>query len=198
MRRGGAASLAHRYCPLRMGTSEAERRSRELIDRLGLEVLPGESGRWTAIARSSVQVELAGRQLPASNTIYYLLTPDRPVNLWHWLEGDDTQVLVEGGPVEYVIVPTAGLPQRFVLGRLEDGHVPVVIAPGGSWKGLRLLEPDTYALMVSTVTPAWTPGGMRIGMPDEVIDQSVGLAPWLTRQVIEAFCDPSRRVDEND
>ena len=167
----------------------AEDRSTELIDRLGLEVLAGESGWWTAIARSSVDVAVDERRLPASNTIYYLLSPDRPVNFWHWLEGDDIQVLVEGGPVEYVIVPTAGLPQRHVLGRLEDGHAPVVVAPGRSWKGLRLLEPDSYALMVSTVTPAWTPGGMRIGMPDDVIAQSVGLTPWLTRDLLEAFRD---------
>jgi predicted cupin superfamily sugar epimerase len=176
-----------------MGTADAERRSRELIDRLGLAVLPGESGWWTAVTRSSVMVAANARQLPASNTIYYLLTPDRPVNLWHWLEGDDVQVLVEGGPVEYVIVPSIGLPQRHVLGALVEGHTPVVVAPGGSWKGLRLVRPGSYALMVSTVTPAWTPAGMRIGMPDEVIEQSVGLTPWLTRDVLESFCDRSGR-----
>ena len=173
-----------------MGASAAQRRSTELIERLGLEILPGESGWWTAITRSAVTVTAkGGRDLSASNTIYYLLSPERPVNLWHWLEGDDIQVLVEGGPVEYVIVPTAGLPQRHVLGRLDEGQVPVVVAPGGSWKGLRLLEPDGYALVISTVTPAWTPGGMRIGMPDEVVDESVGLTPWLTRDVLEAFRD---------
>jgi predicted cupin superfamily sugar epimerase len=166
----------------------AARRATELIDRLGLEVLPGESGWWAPVSRSAVRVALAdGTALPASNTIYYLLSPDRPVNLWHWLEGDDVQVLVEGGPVEYVIVPTTGLPQRHVLGRTDDGHAPVVVAPGGSWKGLRLVAPDSYALMVSTVTPAWTPRGMRIGMPDDVIEQSVGLTPWLTRELMEAF-----------
>jgi len=175
-----------------MGASAVQRRSSELIERLGLEVLPGESGWWTAVARSAVKVTTAGgRQLPASNTIYYLLSPDRPVNFWHWLEGDDIQVLVEGGPVEYVIVPTTGLPQRHVLGRMDDGQVPVVFAPGGSWKGLRLLEPQEYALVVSTVTPAWTPGGMRIGMPDDVLEQAVGITPWLTRELLEAFCDRS-------
>jgi uncharacterized protein len=171
--------------------TDGARRAAQLIERLGLEVLPGESGWWTAVTRSTVQVSLAdGAALPASNTIFYLLSPDRPVNLWHWLEGDDVQVLVEGGPVEYVIVPTTGLPQRQILGRLDDGHVPVVVAPGGSWKGLRLLDPAGYALMVSTVTPAWTPRGMRIGMPDEVIEQSVGLTPWLTRYLMEAFRPP--------
>jgi predicted cupin superfamily sugar epimerase len=172
---------------------DATQRSHELIERLGLAVLPGESGWWTAITRSSVTVTSNGRPLPASNTIYYLLSPERPVNLWHWLEGDDIQVLVEGGPVEYVIVPTAGLPQRHVLGRLDDGRAPVVIAPGASWKGLRLAEPDSYALMVSTVTPAWAPDRMRIGMPDDVIEQSIGLTPWLTRDLLEAFRDPSGR-----
>jgi predicted cupin superfamily sugar epimerase len=176
-----------------MGIVDAGHRSEELIERLGLQVLAGESGWWAAITRSSVDVTSNGRALPASNTIYYLLSPERPVNLWHWLAGDDVQVLVEGGPVEYVIVPNMGLPRRHVLGRLDDGEVPVVIAPGGSWKGLRLVEPDSYALMVSTVTPAWAPDRMRIGMPDDVIEQSIGLTPWLTRDVLEAFCDRSGR-----
>lgn len=175
-----------------MAPTDGQRRADELTAQLSLAVLPGESGWWTALSRSAIACTLPdGRRVPVSNTIYYLLSPDRPVNLWHWLEGDDIQVLVEGGPVEYVIVPSTGLPQRHVLGRLLDGHAPLVAAPAGSWKGLRLLEPDGYALMVSTVTPAWTPAGMRIGMPDDVIEQSVGLTPWLTRDVLEAFTDRS-------
>lgn len=163
-------------------------RAEQLIDRLGLAVLEGESGWWAPITRSSVEVTVArGDVQPASSTIYYLLSPDRPVNFWHRLDGDDVQVLVEGGPVEYVVLPEDGPPQRHVLGRLDDGHAPAVIAPGGSWKGLRLVDAAGYALMVSTVAPAWTPAGVRIGMPAGIADHVVGTVPWLTREVVDAF-----------
>jgi hypothetical protein len=69
---------------------DAEARASELIDRLSLKVLPGESGWWTAVARSAVRVMVAdGPALSASNTIDCLLSPDRPVNVWHRLAGDD-------------------------------------------------------------------------------------------------------------
>jgi len=74
-----------------------------------------------------------------------------------------------------------------VLGRVGDGHDPAVVAPGGSWKGLRLLHADGYALMVSTVAPAWAPDRVRIGMPAEVAATFVGAAPWLTAELIDAF-----------
>jgi uncharacterized protein len=167
-------------------------RAEELVERLGLEVLEGESGWWAPITRSSVPVTAAdGAVLAASSTIYYLLSPERPVNVWHWLAGDDVQVLVEGGPVDYVVLPSTGEPRRHVLGRLGDGHDPAVVAPGGSWKGLRLLHADGYALMVSTVTPAWAPDRVRIGMPADTAATFVGTAPWLTAELIDAFSYPA-------
>jgi len=98
----------------------------------------------------------AAQDDPTTSDIYIVGTVGTVLQLLKLPDGT-VKVLVEGGPVEYVIVPTAGLPQRHVLGRLDDGHAPVVVAPGGSWKGLRLVGPGGYALMVSTVTPAWTP-----------------------------------------
>ena len=73
-------------------------RAEQLIDRLGLAVLEGESGWWAPITRSSVEVTVArGDVQPASSTIYYLLSPDRPVNFWHRLDGDYERQTIRRG-----------------------------------------------------------------------------------------------------
>ena len=178
-----------------MGAGDGQSRAEELIESLGLEVLPGESGWWRLITESDVPVSLpGGRQLPASNTIHLVLSPDRPVNRWHVLESDDVHVLVEGGPVEYVLVPPAGPPRRVVLGHdLDAGQTPVVIAPAGEWTALRLVDPSAYAWIVTTVTPAWSPDRARIGLDGAVRDRVTGTEAWLTPSLIDDLDDERPR-----
>lgn len=156
------------------------------IEALGLEVLPGESGWYTTIHRSAVTVDHDGDVVAASSSIYYLLDGQRPVNLWHWLASDDVHVLIDGGPVEYVIVPAAGAAERHVLGLdIAAGQTPVVPVPADSYKALRLLDPTGYALMATVVTPAWTPDRVRIETPPAaVLARARAGAPWLTDDVV--------------
>ena len=129
--------------------------------------------------------------LPAFSAIYYLLDAERPVNVWHRLDSDDTHVLIDGGPVEYVLLHDDRAPARVVLGRdLAAGQTPVLTAPGGSWKALRLLDPDGFALMATVVTPAWTPEGVRIGLDPDAAARWTGAAPWLTAAVIDRLGRP--------
>lgn len=130
-------------------------RAKRWIAELGLEPLAGESGWWAPAAASAVSVALGDRELPAFNAIYHLLDAERPVNVWHRLDPDDTHVLIDGGPVEYTILRADGEPVRQVLGHdVASGQAPMVTAPGGSWKALRLVDPAGFALMGSIVTPA--------------------------------------------
>lgn len=143
------------------------------IARLDLSVLPGESGWWAPVHRSAIDV---GTGSPACNAIYYLLEPSRPINAWHWLASDDTHVLIDGGPVEYVVVGPDGQVSTTVVSRLAQ---PMITVPGGSHKALRLVDPDGFALMGSVVAPAWTPQGTVIGPP------TIRSRPtWLTDQVM--------------
>jgi predicted cupin superfamily sugar epimerase len=148
----------------------------EWIVALDLEVLDGESGRFAVVH---------GHE--ASSSIYYLLDAELPVNLWHWLASDDVHVLVDGGPVEYVIVPPSGPARRHVLGLdVAAGQVPVVPVPADSYKGLRLLDPADYALMVTVVAPPWTPERVRIETPPaDVVARARDGAPWLTDELVE-------------
>jgi len=164
-------------------------RAEELKAALDLEVLAGESGWWRLLRESAVRVTVAdGAVLPASNTIHFLLSPDRPVNIWHRLQSDDVHVLVEGGPVEYVVLPPAGPARREVL---SEGGGRVAMLPAGEWTAVRLVDPDGYAWMVSTVTPAWTEARAEIGLPPAVRAAWVDAEPWLTASLLDALDDAS-------
>jgi predicted cupin superfamily sugar epimerase len=178
-----------------VGAGDGQARADELIGKLGLEVLPGESGWWRLITESVVTVALpGGRKLPASNTIHLVLSPERPVNRWHVLESDDVHVLVEGAPVEYVLLPPIGPPRRVVLGHdLDAGETPVVIAAAGVWTALRLVDPSSYAWIVTTVTPAWSPDRARIGLDTAVRDRVMGTAAWLTPALVDDLDDERPR-----
>ena len=170
-------------------------RSEELIEALGLEVLEGESGWWRQLRESEIEVTLRdGTRFPVSNTIHLLLSPDRPVNIWHLLESDDTHVLVEGGPAEYVTLSESRGARREVLGsNLSVGQSPVIVIPAGVWTALRLLDPEGYAWIVTTVTPAWSAQRARIGMDPQTRERWVGAEPWLTTELLDDLDDPSVR-----
>jgi uncharacterized protein len=180
-----------------VGSGDGQARADQLVETLGLDVLPGESGWWRLLTESDVRVTApGGRELPASNTIHLVLSPDRPVNRWHVLESDDVHVLVEGGPVEYVLLPPTGSPLRCVLGRdLDAGERPVVIAAAGVWTALRLVDPSGYAWIVTTVTPAWSPDRAVIGLDAAMRDRVAGTLPWLTPALLDDLDDeqPRRR-----
>lgn len=40
------------------------------------------------------------------------------------------------------------------------------------------------------VTPAWTPDGVRIGLPEHEAERWMDSVPWLTRAVIERLGTP--------
>lgn len=167
------------------------RTAQQWIEELGLEPLPGESGWWAPASVSEATVVSGGRELPAYSAIHYLLDAARPVNVWHRLEPDDTHVLVDGGPVEYVILTEGRPPQRVVLGRdVAAGQTPVVTAPAGSWKGLRLLDTDGFALMTTVVTPGWTEDRVRVGLPEAEAARWTGSAPWLTADLVARLNRP--------
>jgi uncharacterized protein len=167
----------------------------EWIGALGLVALPGESGWWAAVAVSDVVVVSGGREVAAFSSIYYLLDAERPVNVWHRLESDDTHVLIAGGPVEYVHFQgdrdVHEDVHRDVLGRdVRAGQLPMLTIPARSWKALRLLDETGFALIATVVTPAWTPDIVTIGLPPELADGLPARAAWLTSELVQRLNRP--------
>jgi uncharacterized protein len=167
-------------------------RARELIEALHLTVLPKESGYLGIIGRSPEQVSVNGRLLAVQSQNYYMLTRERPINYLHWLEPDDTHILIEGGPVDYYIFHPDGRAEKLTLGlNIAAGQRPVVAVPGGCWKALRLEDNASYALMANTLSPEFTPDRVRIGAGTSWIEHFKDSAPWATPQTLRRLIGPN-------
>jgi predicted cupin superfamily sugar epimerase len=183
-----------------MGTSSrapspparSDARAQELIRELKLQVLPKESGYLGIIGRSAQVVTVNGRALAVQSQNYYMLTSDRPINYLHWLEPDDTHILIEGGPVDYFIFHLDGRAQKVTLGmNLAAGERPVVAVPGGCWKALRLHEGVKYALTANTLSPEFTPDRVKIGAGANWVKRYAGSAPWATPEALREMIGPN-------
>jgi len=176
--------------------TQADARAKELIAALKLRVLEGESGYLSVIGRSAQTIgQIAAAGVPPiaiQNQAYYMLTRELPVNYLHWLAPDDTQVLIEGGPVDYFIFHPDGRAEKVTLGRdLAAGERPVVAVPGGCWKALRLHDEARYALMANVLSPEFTPDTVRIGAGAEWVNRYAGVAPWATVEALTALIGPN-------
>lgn len=159
------------------------------MDALGLRVLPKESGYFTEVFRSDLAGAGSG---DASSAIYYALDSARPINYLHHLEHDDIQVLIDGGPAEFFLFHADGSVERRVLGRdLAAGQQPMIAAPGGTRKAIRLLPEADHMLVGSVVTPGWTAESTRIGAGAAFVERYAGAAPWATPELLRALIGPN-------
>ena len=137
--------------------------ARAVIERLGLEPLPGEGGYYRESYRSeeSLSAEAlpnryaGGRRL--GSAIYFLLT-DGPqgFSAWHRLPTDEIYHFYLGDPVGLRLLHPGGAGEQIVLGPdLEAGQRPQALAPRGSWQGSRLLPGGRWALLGTTMAPGF-------------------------------------------
>lgn len=169
-----------------------EARVRELIRVLGLKPLPRESGYLGLIGESAQKIDLGGRQLSVQSQVYYMLTRDKPINYLHWLEPDDTHILIEGGPVDYYIFHPDGRAEMVTLGRdVARGQRPLVAVTGGCWKALRLHPGASYALMANALSPMFTADRVRIGEGSAWVKRYSEAAPWATPAFLRQLIGPN-------
>jgi predicted cupin superfamily sugar epimerase len=177
--------------------SASDARIQELIQTLHLQPLPKESGYLGLIGQSAQAVPIGKRSLAVQSQVYYMLTRDKPVNYLHWLESDDTHILIEGGPVDYFIFCPDGHTQKITLGRdVKAGQRPVVAVPGGCWKALRLRDEAPYALMANALSPEFTPDRVKIGAGPAWVKRFSGKAHWASADALRALIGPNWRPDQ--
>ncbi len=183
-------------------SSTESARAADLISSLGLIYLPKESGYIGILGRSSKLVRTAtatgdGRELAAQSHNYYMLTAKLPVNYIHWLESDDSHILVEGGPLDYYIFypETEGVSakvEKVTLGMdTEKGHRPVVAVPGGCWKALKLHHGVDYALTVNVLSPEFTEDRVKIGEGRDWVGRYMGKADWASESFLMELIGPN-------
>lgn len=170
----------------------SDKRAQELIRMLKLEVLPKESGYLGIIGKSAQMVSVNGRKLAVQSQNYYMLTRELPINYLHWLEPDDTHILIEGGPVDYFIFHPDGHAEKVTLGMdIAAGQKPVVAVPGGCWKALQLHAGASYALMANTLSPEFTPDRVKIGAGPDWVKRFTNSAPWATSDKLRQLIGPN-------
>lgn len=190
-----AAGLAAAGADGMAGQTAEESAREKWIRGLDLKLLEGESGRFAVIGSSAQGVRGAGgRDFSAQSQIYYFLDRELPINYLHWLESDDTHVLIEGGPVDYFIFHPDGRAERVRLGKnFGAGERPVVAVPGGCWKALVLAEGAEFALMANVLSPAWTPDRVKVGAGAEFLKTYAGKAKWATEARLRELIGPNGR-----
>ena len=151
--------------------------ARTLIEKLGLKPLPIEGGYFVETYRCDEVIAASaldgryGREKALSTAIYYLLTPET-VSLIHRLRSDEVFHFYAGDPVDMLQLMPDGLHARVLIGSdIEAGQTPQVVVPRGVWQGCRLMTGGRWALMGTTVAPAFDYGDYESGDRDELISR---------------------------
>lgn len=132
-----------------------------IIRKLGLEPLEPEGGLYRETYLSPETV--AGNALPPryggdrrfSSAIYYLLRKGT-VSAMHRLRSDEVYHFYLGDPVQLLTVTTTGAGLMFLGPDIMSGQYPQVVVPAGAWQGLKLVDGGEFALLGTTVSPAFT------------------------------------------
>ena len=135
----------------------------EIIKALGLES-HFEGGYFTAMFRATHRPKIeteAGPRL-AATSIYYMLTDDQPIDVFHTKTSDGIQYFHAGSPITYHLIHPDGRYEAIVLGPdLAKGQVPALAVKGGVWKAAELPAGE-YGLVSEVVVPGWDMADMRI------------------------------------
>lgn len=173
-------------------SGKEDARVQALIESLGLQHLNAESGMYSVVRVSDLQVTASDGSSPASNAIYFMLTPKYRVNYLHWLYSDDYQTLIEGGPADYYLFYADGHVAKFTMGRdLAKGQVLMVPSPAGTAKAIVLHKEAKYLLVSSVLSPAWSPQRARIGADYAFLKKYAGKADWATPGFLTFLIGPN-------
>jgi uncharacterized protein len=163
-----------------------------IVEALRLQPLPEEGGLFRQTWLSSDR--LPQQALPAryrsekafGSAIYYLLT-DEPdsFSALHRLPTDEVYHFYLGDPVEMLLLHPDGTGRQLVLGpQILEGQYVQLVVPRGVWQGSRLRPGGRFALLGTTMAPAFSPedyeGGRRAQLQAAYPDEA-GLIASLTR-----------------
>lgn len=125
--------------------------ARDWIARLELQPHP-EGGWFRRIYTAAEQLPRAQGPRPLATSIYYLLNAQQPHGYLHRNRSDILHFLIDGGPLEYLLLQQDGELQRV---RLAGDGERFLLVHGACWKASRLLEGATHGLVAEVVTPGF-------------------------------------------
>lgn len=143
--------------------------AQDIIRLLDLRPLPEEGG-WFRVTWTAPEGRGSG------SAIYYLVTSGAlGFSAFHILTTDEIYHFYAGDPVELHLLHPDGRHEQRILGaRLDRGHVPQTVAPAGSAQGSRLAPGGEYALLGTTMAPAFQPEDFRLCARAELLARFPG------------------------
>jgi uncharacterized protein len=143
----------------------------ELIRHLNLKPLPVEGGYYSESYRAAEKIPsgaLPPRYSSArlfGSAIYYLLTAEpNSFSAIHRLTTDETYHFYLGDPVELLLLYPARRSEHVVLGPdVLGGQQVQFTVPREVWQGSRLVPGGNFALLGTTMAPAFDPADFTAG-----------------------------------
>ena len=123
------------------------------IKKLGLEAHP-EGGWFRRLYTSCAMMTTPEGARASATSIHYLLSADQPRGYLHRNRSDILHFLVDGGPLDYLLVTGEGELCRIRLAQ-GAGAEHFLLVPGGWWKASQLIEGASHALVAEVVTPGF-------------------------------------------
>ena len=119
---------------------------------------------------------------PISGAILYLLTPDAwGFSALHRLPTDEIYHFHLGDPIQMLLLHPNGTHQQITLGQdVMNGQQLQFNAPAGSWQGSRLIDGGEYALVGTTMAPAFMDSDYEHGIRAKLIEQYPAVAGEIT------------------
>lgn len=106
---------------------------------------------------------------PHSTAIYYLLVPGS-VSKMHRLKSDEVFHFYMGDPVTWVQLVPGGKAKKTILGQgLDQGHQAQMVVPAHTWFAGYLNEGGNFALMGTTVAPAFEFKDFELGRQEDLL-----------------------------
>lgn len=154
-----------------------------LAEALGLEPLPGEGGYYRRTWTSATLLP-GGR--PAGSAILFLETSGPGgFSAFHELDAEEVYHFYAGAPVElYALSPDGELALTVLGPDPLAGQVPQAVVPAGVVQGSRLAPGGDWALLGTTMAPAYEEAGFRLVPRAELLERlpgQAGLVESLTR-----------------
>lgn len=152
-------------------------RIEELIKKLNLQPHP-EGGYYTEVYRSEGIIETDDDDFPDgrqfSTSIYYLLGSGDQSH-FHRIKSDEVWHHYEGSSITIHLISKTGSYRKLHIGKdLESGQKPQHTVPAGSWFGVTVDEPESYALCGCTVSPGFDFDDFVMADRNDLLDQFPG------------------------
>jgi uncharacterized protein len=142
---------------------------KKIIELLSLKPLSAEGGFFRETYRSDITFNRNGKQCCLSTAIFYLLREGEASRI-HKLKSDEIWHFYLGDPLEIYLFKESGGCDKKMLGvDIENGEMPQILIPKNCWQGAKLRDGGKFALMGTTVSPAFEESDFEMGVREKLI-----------------------------